>query len=183
MRGLKASLTWLWASLAIIGGVGALVAIDLLEDPDSSLFDVALNLLEELPLVVIAAGAVVLYQTLRRQRDENDRIVRDLQIARTEGEHWRSQTQTHLKGLGDAIDRQFTQWSLTAAERDVALLLLKGLTSKEIATLRNTSDRTVREQARSVYMKARLPGRAGLSAYFLEDLLVPADDSETSPVT
>ena len=39
--------------------------------------------------------------------------------------------------------------------------------------MRATSERTVREQARSVYRKAGVSGRSGLSAYFLEDLLLP----------
>ena len=52
-------------------------------------------------------------------------------------------------------------------------LLLKGLSLREIAQLRDTSERTVREQARSVYRKAGINGRASLSAYFLEDLLLP----------
>jgi DNA-binding NarL/FixJ family response regulator len=72
-----------------------------------------------------------------------------------------------------AIDAQFSQWSLSTAEREVALLLVKGLSTKEIATVRATSERTVREQARAIYAKAGLAGRAALAAYFLEDLLPP----------
>ena len=56
-----------------------------------------------------------------------------------------------------------------------ALLLLKGLSTREVAAVRSTSERTVREQARSVYVKAGLTGRAALSAFFLEDLLAPID--------
>jgi DNA-binding NarL/FixJ family response regulator len=52
-------------------------------------------------------------------------------------------------------------------------LLLKGLSHKEIAAVRSTSERTIREQARAVYRKAGLPGRSALSAFFLEDLLLP----------
>jgi DNA-binding NarL/FixJ family response regulator len=57
--------------------------------------------------------------------------------------------------------------------RSYGLLLLKGFSHREIAELRETSERTVREQARALYRKASLKGRASLSAYFLEDLLVP----------
>ena len=64
-----------------------------------------------------------------------------------------------------------TAWGLTDAESDVGLLLLKGLSLQEIADLRETSERTVREQARAVYRKSSLAGRNALSAYFLEDLL------------
>ena len=66
------------------------------------------------------------------------------------------------------------RWSLTPAERDVALLQLKGLRHKEIADLRKTSERTVRQQALAVYRKSGLNGRNDLAAFFLEDLLLPA---------
>jgi DNA-binding NarL/FixJ family response regulator len=80
-----------------------------------------------------------------------------------------------MKGLGTAIDAQFERWKLTAAEREVALLMLKGLSHKEIAAVRETSERTVRQQAQTIYGKANLSGRAALSAFFLEDLLLPLE--------
>lgn len=78
------------------------------------------------------------------------------------------------EGLGNLIERQFSQWSLSGAEAEVALLLLKGLSLKEIAELRETSERTTRKQAQAIYRKASIAGRAELSAFFLEDLLSPA---------
>jgi DNA-binding NarL/FixJ family response regulator len=42
----------------------------------------------------------------------------------------------------------------------VALLLIKGLSHKEIATPRAVGERTVWKQARSIYSKAGLTGRA-----------------------
>ncbi len=74
-------------------------------------------------------------------------------------------------GLSEIIDAQFTRWSLSPAEAEVAMLLLKGLSLKETATVRDTSERTTRKQARAVYRKSGLAGRAELSAWFLEDLL------------
>ena len=65
------------------------------------------------------------------------------------------------------------------AERHVGLLILKGLTLKEIAALRLTSERTIRAQARSIYAKAG-PGRAALSAFFLGDLLAPIEHINAS---
>jgi DNA-binding NarL/FixJ family response regulator len=53
------------------------------------------------------------------------------------------------------------------------LLLLKGLSHREIGELRRTSEATVRQQALAVYRKAGLRGRTELSAFFLEDLLLP----------
>lgn len=76
--------------------------------------------------------------------------------------------------LEDEIDQEFAKWGLTAAEREVALLMLKGFRHKEIAGLRATSERTVRQQAASVYRKAGVNGRAEFAAYFFEDRLSPA---------
>ena len=73
-----------------------------------------------------------------------------------------------------------TKWLIddVIGKREVALLLLKGLSTKEIASVRATSERTIREQARSIYTKAGLTGRAALSAFFLEDLLAPIEGLE-----
>jgi len=100
-------------------------------------------------------------------------LVRDLDAAEAEAERWRGEADEVLRGLGVAIDRQFERWSLSAAEKEVALLLLKGLAHKEIADVRDTSERTVRQQSLAIYRKAGLSGRAELAAFFLEDLLLP----------
>jgi DNA-binding NarL/FixJ family response regulator len=78
-----------------------------------------------------------------------------------------------LRGLGEEIDRQLRDWGLTPVERETALLLLKGFEHKEIAALQEKSERTVRQHAVAVYRKSGLAGRAQLSAFFLEDLLLP----------
>jgi DNA-binding CsgD family transcriptional regulator len=79
-------------------------------------------------------------------------------------------------GLGAAIEKQFERWALSKSEAEVGLLLLKGLSHREIGEVRGVSERTVREQARAVYRKAGLSGRSALSAFFLEDLLLPVED-------
>lgn len=179
--------TRFWAAVAVIVGIGLSIALDLIEAPDSTPLDIVLHLLEMTPLLMTTVGLVILFQVARRQRDAHRQVIRDLDVARMQGQRWRSKARAHLKGLGEAIDAQFTSWSLTEAERDVALLLLKGLSSKEVAAVRDASERTVREQARSIYAKAGLSGRAALSAFFLEDLLVPIegleDGSESPRVT
>jgi DNA-binding CsgD family transcriptional regulator len=71
------------------------------------------------------------------------------------------------------MDRQFEDWGMTAAEREVGLLILKGLSHREIASLRATTEATVRQQAQAIYRKASLPGKTAFSAYFLEDLFAP----------
>ncbi|MBW2294436.1 MAG: helix-turn-helix transcriptional regulator [Deltaproteobacteria bacterium] len=99
------------------------------------------------------------------------------QLAENEAERdrWRARATRLLHGLGEEIDIQFERWSLTPAERQVALLLLKGLGHRQAASVLDRSERTVRQHAVSVYRKSGLAGRAELSAFFLEDLLLPMD--------
>ena len=68
----------------------------------------------------------------------------------------REESKKFLEGMGVLIDKQFADWSLTMSEKEVALLLLKGLSHKEIADIRKTSEKTVRQQAGQVYEKAKL---------------------------
>ena len=93
--------------------------------------------------------------------------------ARAEARRSRQEKEIVVRGVSESIDRQFVAWGATPAERDVGLLLLKGFSHKEIATMRETGEATVRQQALSLYRKASVTGRAELSAYFLEDLLPP----------
>jgi len=118
---------------------------------------------------------VLLFRVTARQREEQLTLMRDLEVARLQGQRWRSESRSLLNGLGEAIDAQFSRWNLTDAEREVALLLLKGLSVKEISAVRATSERTIRAQSVSLYSKAGLTGRAALSAFFLEDLLAPIE--------
>ncbi len=82
-----------------------------------------------------------------------------------------------LRGLGEAIDAQFERWGLTPAEREVGLLMLKGLSHREIAEARSIGEATVRQQAQALYRKSGLRNRSDLSAFFLEDLLLPRDQA------
>ena len=75
------------------------------------------------------------------------------------------------KKLGDVVTQQFTEWMLTGSEIEVGWLLLKGLSLKEVAIVRNTQEKTVRQQASSIYKKAGVSGRHAFSAWFIEDIL------------
>jgi DNA-binding CsgD family transcriptional regulator len=167
--------TRIWAVLAVILGVALFFGLELREDPNMSALDLVLALIEIFPVVLMSVGVVLLFRLSYRQREEQRALIRDLDLARAQGQRWRSEARALIDGLGEAIDAQFSRWNLTEAEREVALLLLKGLSLKEIATVRATSERTVRAQARSLYSKAGLTGRAALSAFFLEDLLAPIE--------
>lgn len=90
-----------------------------------------------------------------------------------EARKWRKVSKKHVEGLSAEIENQLDRWGLTAAEKEVSFLLLKGLSNKEIARVRNTSVQTVRSQTNAIYSKSALSGRSELSAFFLEDLLLP----------
>ncbi|HSL20956.1 MAG TPA: hypothetical protein VK886_05430 [Vicinamibacterales bacterium] len=133
-----------------------------------------LHVATELGVMAAAlAGAVALWRMLRTAQRRAAALTIDLAAARAEAHRFSQDARDALRGLGEAIDRQFQRWELTAAEREIGLLMLKGLSHREIAALRQTTEVTVRQQALAVYRKAGLRGRSELSAFFLEDLLVP----------
>lgn len=133
--------------------------------------------------LLVIFGIVVLVSMTHKAGDldlENERLKSDLNRVREQSADWRKEAGRYIKGLSLAIDTQFERWGLTAAEADVARLLLKGLGIKEIASLRGTSEKTVRHQSQGVYGKSGLSGRAELSAFFLEDLLGPVQKEAAS---
>lgn len=71
----------------------------------------------------------------------------------------------------DLLDERFSEWGLTKAEADVALFAIKGLSTAEIAGLRQTSEGTVKAQTNAIYRKAGVSGRSQLLSLFIEDLM------------
>jgi DNA-binding CsgD family transcriptional regulator len=108
---------------------------------------------------------------LWRATHQTHHLRRVLAGTRADLARWREEAQGLLRGLGAAIDRQLQRWSLSAAEQEVAWLILRGLSYKDIADVRRTTERTVRHQAVAIFHKAGLAGRAEMAAFFLEDLL------------
>jgi len=132
-------------------------------------------------LAALTVAGLVVWQRAKASRREHE-LGRNLEAARQDASLRGAEAENLLRGLGDQIDRQFAAWGLTAAEREVALLMLKGLRHKEIASVRATSERTVRQQALTIYKKAGLDGRTDLAAFFLEDLLQPGSLGASGPV-
>src|SRR5438093_11512224 len=166
-------------SIALFALIAVLMATDLtiefrLGEP------LGLQTFELIIFLSALAGFAFHWWQMTAARRRSQRLDRELAAARAEvtrwsadAQRWNSEAQHVLQGLGAAIDRQFDRWGLTDAEREVALLQLKGLRHKEIAELRHTSERTVRQQALAVYRKSGLSGRSDLAAFFLEALWLP----------
>lgn len=132
--------------------------------------------------MLMIAGALAMVTTLWLGWWRNVRSVEELQRSlkerKDERDAWRRSAEDALDGMSRAIDRQFAVWDLTPAEREIALFLLKGHSHKAIAKRTGRSPQTVRQHAASAYRKAELTGRAELSAFFLEDLMLPGPDRE-----
>jgi DNA-binding NarL/FixJ family response regulator len=153
--------------------IAVLMAVDTIIDYRQN-GSLAAQTFEIVVFAAALAGIAVHAWQLASARVQSERLGRELNETRADAQRWSREAQDVLKGLGAAIDAQFDKWGLSPAERDVALLQLKGLRHKEIADLRKTSERTVRQQALSIYKKAGLSGRTDLAAFFLEDLLLPS---------
>ena len=123
--------------------------------------------------VFVARRLLGVLRRERAAREEAIGLAERLEASEAEAARWRKEARELLEGLGVALDRQFERWALSPAEKEVAMLLLKGLSHKEIGVVRSITEATARQQSRAVYKKAGLSGRADLAAFFLEDLLLP----------
>lgn len=110
--------------------------------------------------IVFLAISTVLFRELRRLRQLKAELSEErVRTARLSGE------------LLAVMRNQFVQWGLSPSESEIALLLIKGLSMKEIAEARRVKEKTIRQQATSVYAKSGYAGRHELVAHFIEDLM------------
>lgn len=167
----------------ILAIVAVLVSVDIISDSreGAPLWHL---LTEGIIGVVAIAGVFYLLHGTTTLRHRLEKEIEDFTAFKKEADVWRSESRKYVEGLARAIDQQLTKWNLTVAEKEVAFLLLKGFSLKEIAEIRKTTEKTARVQSTAVYAKAGISGRSELSAFFLEDLLLPASSEEgTSPLS
>lgn len=163
--------------VAVSSVIFGLALLDLIRE--STVFDLTEVVLELADsAILVGAMAAVTWSVLgvRDLRETQGAMANNLARSLAKGDAWRVARQTEIDALGRAIAAQFKAWQLTPAEVDIAGLMLKGASLKEIALLRDTSEATIRQQAQQVYRKSGLCGRAELSAYFLESLFEAAED-------
>lgn len=156
--------------------IGILTAIDIIEDyvDSTSLRHLSLD-------IAIAAAAFVtaiyLIARITHERQRSTSLEKEKKILEDIASDLKQKSKIFIEGLSVQIDKEFTLWGLTSAEREIALFILKGLSTTEIAEIRSASEKTVRHQLAAVYKKAQIKGRQELQAYFLEDLLAPTSNS------
>lgn len=163
------------AFLLVTGLAGTDVAFDLRHGTtmEHALAEVGVVLVGLVGSVLVARRLFARLRHARAVEVEMRFLAGRLKATEAEAARWRAEAGELLGGLGRAIDAQFERWALSPAEKEVALLLLKGLSHKELAEIRSVTEATARQQARAVYKKAGLSGRNDLAAFFLEDLLLP----------
>lgn len=161
-----------WAIATILFIIAVLASVDIYNDYFEGVATWHISI-EAIVGLVALAGVFYLIKgrfRLKRTLAREQQFSKDLQV---EAQKWRRVSKKYMEGLSVEIDNQLDRWDLTKAEKDITFLLLKGLSNKEIAEVRDTSVQTIRTQTNAIYTKSGLSGRSELSAFFLEDLLLP----------
>ncbi|GGD63747.1 helix-turn-helix transcriptional regulator [Lacimicrobium alkaliphilum] len=124
-------------------------------------------------LIVLISGAMALY-LIYEMHNRSRRLLRlkqELTLSNQKIGQLTDDMKKARQQYSESVQQQLHQWQLTNSEKEVALLMLKGLNFQEISVVRSTKEKTVRQQASSVYAKSGLDGRHELAAWFLEDFI------------
>ncbi|KAA1193068.1 LuxR family transcriptional regulator [Pseudohalioglobus sediminis] len=134
-------------------------------------------------MIVLASGIGFIYLLweMRRRSREMQALTHSLNSAGQQLQDITEEMRRARSNFSESIQQQFQDWGLTLSEQQVAMLLLKGLSFREIAVVRDTREKTVRQQASSIYGKSGLDGRHAFSAWFLEDFLSADPVHESAP--
>ena len=95
----------------------------------------------------------------------------ELRLILTRQDQLEDQIKVASGAFTEVMEARFQSWSLTSAEREIAILAIKGFSIAEMADLRKTKQGTVKAQCASVYRKADVAGRLQLLSIFLDDLM------------
>lgn len=116
-----------------------------------------IEFMQVLASVGVVVGFVTSVVFLRRSQSRVHHLTRQLQVAA-------GQFEEHL-GL------TLARWTLTDAEKEVAVLAMKGFSNAEIAELRKTSLPTVKSQMTAIFRKSGCTSRQQLISYLVDELL------------
>ncbi len=164
----KLTLTYLLTSIFLI----ILVDITFYFLEGHPLKDMVLDLLLEgslLLLVLFTANYV--WKKFTFEMETNHSIAKDLLKTKESANLWERKSKDFVIEFQAHVTIQFNEWNLSKSEKAVALFVLQGKSSKEISSIRFTSERTIRNQCHSIYEKSGLGGKSELSAYFLNELI------------
>jgi DNA-binding CsgD family transcriptional regulator len=112
---------------------------------------------EIVAVVVLCFGMVFLSSYIADLKDKNARQRAALNSLRAD--------------FDSHVYAQFAKWSLTPAESDITLLLMRGMSSKDIADFRNCSVGTVKVHSHNVFRRAGVTSRVELMSLFLDEFM------------
>ena len=127
--------------------------------------------LEILTVCLSIWGIVMLIRMIKSRKQELSVLNKKVEQVESDLELSHSKLKEIGREYNKYISKQFEIWGLTPSEKDVAFILLKGLSFKEISVVRETKEKTVRQQASTIYRKSNVSGRHEFSAWFFEDFL------------
>ena len=76
------------------------------------------------------------------------------------------------------LKKKFESWGFTYAEREIAILVLRGFTNAQIAELRETKVGTVKVQIHKLIQKTNSASRTDFMAVFMDEFLDFAAESQ-----
>jgi len=161
------SKSWLFASFTVVVLVASLFEM-------FSEFTAGENLIEMSDDIIMFLFGAIILSLLCADYFKQQQSLRDL---KTQLDSVRGKLDQNDRHIGNqyraVIQKQFTAWQLTPAEQEIALTLIKGLSFREVAEIRQTREKTARQHAANIYRKAGLSGRHELAGWFFEDLFNP----------
>lgn len=146
-------------TMVILAGCCTFFALDVVIDVMSS---AELGTLNRVHLVVESVATVSILISLLLLRDY-------IRVTRAHETSLKASLDAMKQGLNTMILQKVDSLHLTPAEQEVAILTLKGYSLAETASLRGTSEGTVKVQAHAVYRKANVSSRAELILFCIED--------------
>lgn len=151
----------LWGSVAV-QSIGAVLFLSVFwgeifglrtEDLDWAWIEV----MQVLGSIGVIVGLITSILFLKRTQNQVTILTRQLEVAA-------GQFEVHLK-------QTLVHWSLTDAEKEVAILAMKGFSNSEIAKFRQTTLPTVKSQMSAILRKSGCSTRQQLISYLVDELL------------
>jgi len=122
--------------------------------------DVVHTFFETIAVVGLLFGSVSMWRSLQHSIQLNARATETIEIQKGH--------------FDDVAQSRFHAWSFTHSEMDVAKLILRGLSLKEMAAARSVSVGTIKAQINSILRKSGAENRAAFLGLFIDEFL---DDS------
>ncbi len=157
-------------SVIPLGITSTFILFDIIEELSSGL-GVKFVILE---LAICISSFVGFFSMLRKyikEKDISEGLNEELSKLKSDSEQWKKKVKLISNEFSHALDQQLEEWGLSTTEKEIAVLLMKGMSAKEIAELRSVSEKTVRTHLTSVYKKSKLNNRYELAAYFIDGLV------------